>query len=75
MKHWNLDISGYWVIGTGFCIEKDLELSPVLQGFLKIIALAYINELAKFGDCGSEDKFQKRTLPHELILIMTSQIW
>ena len=39
------------------------------------MTLAYINELAKFGDCGSEDKFRKRNLPHELILVMTSQIW
>ena len=28
MKYWNLDIIDYWVIGTDFLIEKDLELSP-----------------------------------------------
>ena len=28
MKHLNLDIIGYWVIGAGFQIEKDQELSP-----------------------------------------------
>ena len=28
MKHWNPDIIGYWVIGAGCEIEKDLELSP-----------------------------------------------
>ena len=28
MKHWNLDIIGYWVIGAVCEIEKDLELSP-----------------------------------------------
>ena len=28
MKHWNLDILGYWVIGVGCQIEKDMELSP-----------------------------------------------
>ena len=28
MKHWNLDIVGYWVIGAVCEIEKDLKLSP-----------------------------------------------
>ena len=28
MKHWNLDIIGYWEIGAGCLTEKDLELSP-----------------------------------------------
>ena len=28
MKAWNLAIIGYWVIGTGWYIEKALELSP-----------------------------------------------
>ena len=28
MKHWNLDIVGYWVIGAGCEIEKDLKLRP-----------------------------------------------
>ena len=28
MKHWNVDITGYWVIRTSCLIEKDLELSP-----------------------------------------------
>ena len=28
MKHWNLDIIGYWVNGAGCSIEKDLRLSP-----------------------------------------------
>ena len=28
MKHWNLDIIGYWVTGAGCSIEKDLRLSP-----------------------------------------------
>ena len=28
MKQWNLNIIGYWVIGSGYWIEKGLELSP-----------------------------------------------
>ena len=35
LKHWNLDIVGYWVIGTGCKIEKDLELSPSPLNFSK----------------------------------------
>ena len=27
MKHWNLDVFGYWVIPTGCWIKKDLESS------------------------------------------------
>ena len=28
MKHWNIDIIGYWVNGAGCSIEKDLEHNP-----------------------------------------------
>ena len=28
MKHWNLDIIGYWEIGAGCYFEMDLELNP-----------------------------------------------
>ena len=28
MEHWNLDITGYWVIWAGCSIEKNLEPSP-----------------------------------------------
>ena len=35
IKHWNLAIFGYWVIGAGCYIKKDLESSP-----LKISVLA-----------------------------------
>ena len=35
MKHWNLDIIGYWVIRAGCYIKKDLELSPSSQNCLK----------------------------------------
>ena len=35
MKHWNLDITGYWVIGTGCQIVKDLELSSSLSSCSK----------------------------------------
>ena len=31
MKHWNLDKIGYWVIGTGCQIKKDLEKVSVLK--------------------------------------------
>ena len=31
MKHWNLEIIGYWVTGTGCLIGNDLELSPSLS--------------------------------------------
>ena len=43
MKHWNLAIIGYWVIGTGCQIKKDLELNPSPQNRLndswKILSL------------------------------------
>ena len=35
MKHWNLDIIGYWVIGAGCWIEKDLELSASRPNYSK----------------------------------------
>ena len=33
MKHWNVDVNGYWVIGAGYQIEKDLE--PIPPNFSK----------------------------------------
>ena len=30
IKHWNLDIFGYWVIGAGYWIKKYLKSSPRL---------------------------------------------
>ena len=44
---------GYWVIAAGFQIEKDPELSQsskLFKRLLKIIALVYIYQLAKFGN-------------------------
>ena len=35
MKHWNLSIFGYWVIGAGCSIKKDLESSPSLPNCSK----------------------------------------
>ena len=35
MRHWNLGIFGYWVIGAGCKIEKDLESSPRLPNCSK----------------------------------------
>ena len=58
IKHWNLDIISYWVIGAG--CWRVWNLAPVLQVVQKIpqnYCLAYINQLAKFGDltsCGSK---------------------
>ena len=62
VKHWNLNITGYWVIGAGCLIEMTWNLA--LQIVLKIpeiIAIAYIYQIAKFGDlmsCGSKDIFR-----------------
>ena len=53
MKHWNRDIIGYGVIRAGCQIEKELELRPSppsCKRCLKIIALANIYQLDKFGD-------------------------
>ena len=36
MKHWNLDIIGYWVIWAGCYIKKTWNLAPVLQIVQKI---------------------------------------
>ena len=65
LKHWNLEIIGYWVFGAGSYIEKDLELSPCppncSKDFRKVFVLVYIYELAKFGDlisCGLKDIFK-----------------
>ena len=62
MKHWNLDIIGYWVvIGADW---KGPEIYPqfsnLFKRFLKIIVLVYMHQLVKFGglmSCGSKDIF------------------
>ena len=73
---------GYWVIGTGCWIEKDLERSSIqslkfVRRFLKIIALVYNYQLVKFDDSELWFKryIQKSFLSHVLILIVRSQIW
>ena len=66
---WNLNIIGYWVIGAGFLLKGIWNLSPtpirqIIQKTPEIIALAYIYQLAKFGDlvsCVSKDIF--KTVP------------
>ena len=82
MKHRKLEVIGYCIIGVSCKIEKGPEVitSPpkCSEDFRKIISLLKSNQLAKFGglmSCGSKHRFRKRTLFHELILIMTSQIW
>ena len=64
MKHWNLDMIGYWVIWAGCLIKKDkrtwnlAQSSKLFKIFLKIVPLAYIHQLTKFGDllsCGSKN--------------------
>ena len=35
MKHWNLDIFSYWIIGAGCYTRKDLESSPSPQNCSK----------------------------------------
>ena len=78
VKHWNLDIIGYWVIAAGCWIEKDLEHSPktfrLFKRFLKIIVLAYIYQLVKSDDlmsCGSKDVFKNHNVTklvnHEIV--------
>ena len=37
MQHCNLDINGYWEIGAGSKIEKDLEPSPSPSNCLKAV--------------------------------------
>ena len=64
MKHWKLDIIGYWVIGAGCLIEKSLELSPSLSNhkwFQENFDHASIYQSTKFGglmSCGSKDIFK-----------------
>ena len=58
-KHWNPGIFGYWVLGAGCLIEKP-QSPRLFKRLLKIIVLAYIYQLANFGDfiCGSKDVFK-----------------
>ena len=61
-------------------MEMDLEMDPtfrLFKRFLKIIAIVYTHQFAKFCDlmsCSSTD-IQKYTLSYALILTMMLQIW
>ena len=35
VKHWNLEITSYWVIGASCSMQKDLELSPCPPNYSK----------------------------------------
>ena len=84
MKHWNLHITGYWVIGAGCYIEKGLELGPshpyCLKHSLKLLPLLIsINYLSNkvwwLNELWFKWYIQKCTLLHVLIFIMTSLLW
>ena len=81
MKHWNLDIIGYWKTGAGYLIEKELELSPSHSNYLKVYSkllplfISIIGQVWWLNELWLKKYIQKRTLSHILILIMTSQIW
>ena len=65
-KHWNPGIFGYWVLGAGCLIEKP-QSPRLFKRLLKIIVLAYIYQLAEFGDfmiCGSKMHFIPCTNTH-----------
>ena len=65
MKHWNLDIIGYWVIGAGCQIKKGLELisSPLncskdsSKLFPLLISINWQTS-GEFISCGSKDIFK-----------------
>ena len=66
MKHWNLDIN--WLLSTWRRLLNwkgpgpYARSSKLFKRFLKIFALVYIYELAKYVDlmsCGSKDVFKK----------------
>ena len=72
-KKWNTEILAYLVIellGQAVKLKRTWNLSPVNQLFkklLKIILLAYIYQLAKFGDFmifGSKDIFKNASCLH-----------
>ena len=70
VKHWNLDITGYWVIGAVAKLEKP-HSSKLCKRFLKTMILAYIYQLAKFDDlisCASKDMLKKCTIVYVLLI-------
>ena len=81
MKHWNLDTIGSWVICAGCPLEKDLELGLVLQIVQKFLEnycpclYLSISQSWWLNELWFQTYILKCTLPHVLILIMTSSIW
>ena len=81
MKHRNLDIISYWVLGQVPKLKRTWNLAPVLQIVQKITenyrTCLYLSICQVWWLCELWFKryIQKYTLSHVLILIMTSQIW
>ena len=40
MKHWNLDIIGYWVIGEGYWIKMTKNVAPVCSWKLLLLLIS-----------------------------------
>ena len=72
MKHWNLDIVGYWGIWADCKIEKDLEPNPSPPNFSKVSWP--IDQVWRLNELWFKRYSQKCTLSHVLILIVTLQI-
>ena len=75
-----LGIFGYWVIGAGCLIEKDLGSSPSLpncsKDYWKLLYLLISTEQDWWlHDLWFKRYIQKCTLTHVLILTVTSLIW
>ena len=77
----NLDIIGYWVIGTGPRLKMTWNLAPNLQTVQKIpgnycfCLYLSIDQVWWLNMLWFNRYTQKCTLSYVLILIMTSQIW
>ena len=78
MKHWYLDIIGYWVIGAGW---KDLKLSHGPQIVEKIPENYFpciyrsIGKVWWVNELWFKSYIQNCTLSYLIILTMTSRIW
>ena len=81
MKHWNLEIIGYWEIRAGCYLERTCNLTPVLQIVQKTTENCslwlYIStdEIWWLNELWFKRYIQKCTLSRVLILVITSQIW
>ena len=72
----HLGIFGYWVIGAGCSIKKDLESSPNPPNCSKDYwELLSTGQVWWLHDLWFKRYIQKCTLSHILILIVTSLIW